>query len=134
MKVARTVREQVHDREVVSRVSSLMIGAPDMAFGRYFVFLYLLVIVNQTSYWYGRSSLNLGFIEKIKLNTACLEKADDLVVYTDVVLLELIYVKLKLYYLNFNSLVPLMSGFILEILGYIILMLVTERLTGIPVK
>lgn len=42
----------------------LMIGAPDMAFVRYFALLYLLMIVNQTSYWYGRSSLNLGIFEK----------------------------------------------------------------------
>ena len=64
MKVARSVREQVSGREAGYRVSSLMIGAPDMAFVRYFALLYLLMIVNQTSYWFGRSSLNLGIFEK----------------------------------------------------------------------
>lgn len=42
----------------------LMVGAPDMAFVRYFALSCLLMIVNQTSYWYGRSSLNLGIFEK----------------------------------------------------------------------
>lgn len=54
----------------------LMIGAPDMAFVRYFALLYLLMIVNQMSYWYGLSSLGLGIFEKWILNFACLEKAD----------------------------------------------------------
>ena len=80
-----------------------MIGAPDMAFVRYFALLYLLMIVNQTSYWYGRSSLNLGIFEKMMLNLACLEKADDLVVYTDEVLLELI-LKVKVILLEFQFL------------------------------
>lgn len=81
----------------------LMIGAPDMAFVRYFALLYLLMIVNQTSYWYGRSSLNLGIFEKLMLNLACLEKADDLVVYINEVLLELI-LKVKDILLKFQFL------------------------------
>ena len=38
MKIARTVREQVVGCEIGGRVSSLMIGAPDMAFERKLVF------------------------------------------------------------------------------------------------
>ena len=111
----------------------LMIGAPDMAFVRYFALLYLLLIINQTFCWYGCSSLDLGVFEKISLNLACLEKADNLAVYADEVLLELILmVKVKL--LEFQFLVPLMSGLILEILRYVILILVTGRLTGILAK
>ena len=102
MRAVRSVREQVIDREVGSRVSSLMIGAPDMAFVRYFVLSYLLMIVNQTSCRCGRSSLNLGITEKVILNLACSEKADELVVYADEVLLELIHrVKVILFKFQF---------------------------------
>jgi hypothetical protein len=111
----------------------LMIGAPDMAFVRYFALLYLLLIINQTFCWYECSSLDLGVFEKMSLNLACLEKADNLAVYADEVLLELILmVKIKL--LESQFLGPLMSGLILEILGYVILILVTGRLTSILVK
>lgn len=78
----------------------LMIGAPDMAFVRYFALSYLLMIVNQTSCRCGRSSLNLGITEKVILNLACSEKADELVVYTDKVLLELIH-RVKVILLEF---------------------------------
>lgn len=111
----------------------LMIGAPDMAFVRYFALLYLLMIVNQMSYWYGLSSLGLGIFEKLILNLACLEKADDLVVYTDKVLLELIILMVKVILLEFQFFGPLMSGSILEILGYIIFIFVTGMLTNMPV-
>ena len=69
----------------------------DMRYVRYFALLYLLLIVDQTSYWYGCSSLVLGVFRKKSLNLACLEKADDLAVYVNEVLLELILmVKVKL--------------------------------------
>ena len=67
---------------------------------RYFTFSYLLMIANQTSYWWGRNSLNLGITEKVILNLACSEKADELVVYTDKVLLELIH-RVKVILLEF---------------------------------
>jgi retron-type reverse transcriptase len=70
------------------------------------------MIVNQTSYWCGRSSLDLGFFEKTRLNLACLEKADDLVVYTDEVLLELI-LKVKVILLEFQFLGTSHIGFYL---------------------
>jgi hypothetical protein len=80
---------------------------------RYFALLYLLTIVNQTSCWYGRSLLDLGLFEKTRLNLACLEKADDLVVYTDEVLLELI-LKVKGTLLKFQILGISHGGFYLE--------------------
>nr|AVR57658.1 hypothetical protein [Halamphora calidilacuna] len=61
------------------------------------------MIVSQTSCWCGRSLLNLGIFEKMMLNLACLEKADDLVVYIDEVLLELI-LKVKFILLEFQFL------------------------------
>lgn len=91
----------------------LMIGAPDMAFERYYTLLYLLMIVNQTFCWYGRSSLDLGIFEKRMLNLACLEKADDLVVYTNEVLLELI-LKVKVILLKFQFLGTFHVGFYSE--------------------
>jgi cytochrome c oxidase subunit 1 len=111
----------------------LMIGAPDMAFVRYFALLYLLMIVSQTSYWYGRSSLNLGFFEKTRLNSACLEKADELVVYTDKVLLELI-LKVKVTLLKFQFLGTSHVGFYLGDIRICILILITGMLIGMPVK
>ena len=90
----------------------LMIGAPDMAFVRYFALSYLLMIVNQTSYWWGRSSLNLGIFKKMMLSLACFEKAYDLVVYTDEILLELI-LKVKVILLKFQFLGTFHVGFYL---------------------
>jgi len=52
----------------------IIIGAPDMAFERYFVLLHLQMIVSQMFYWCGRSSLGLSILEKMVLNIVCLEK------------------------------------------------------------
>jgi hypothetical protein len=111
----------------------IMIGAPDMAFVRYFAILYLLVIVNQTFYWYGRSSLDLGFFERTRLNLACLEKADELVLYTDKVLLELI-LKVKVTLFEFQFLDTSHIGFYLGDIRICILILITGMLICMPVK
>lgn len=104
-----------------------------MAFVRYSALLYLLMIVSQTSYWQGRSSLDLGFFEKTRLNFACLEKAGELVVYTDKVLLKLI-LKVKVTLLKFQFLGTSHVGFHLGDIRICILILITGMLIGIPVK
>lgn len=75
MKVARTVREQVIDCEIGNRVSSLMIGAPDMAFVRCLALSLFCLDCNRLILleWMEHTVLSLG--GNLKTNIACTEKA-----------------------------------------------------------